>query len=227
MVEDSRNRFRAGDVIALRYVTTDGRIEMCWPCRAVADDNDILALFIKAGSPYRAAPKMTAAEKRAARLPATPPDEYSWRQDTLRLMFPGRHHSVFLFWKTADGKRSFTRYFVNMEEPFRRTAVGVDTQDHTLDIDVTPELRCSWRDEDELANHVKYGFYTQALARAARAEGESVIDAITRGTHPCLNGWDRWRPDPAWRIPAFPNGWDSVPATSWERRVWAYGEDRQ
>jgi len=28
---------------------------------------------------------------------------------------------------------------VNMEEPFRRMMLGVDTNDHTLDVMVTPE----------------------------------------------------------------------------------------
>jgi predicted RNA-binding protein associated with RNAse of E/G family len=224
MTENPVDSHGVGDVVALRYITTDRRIEMCWPCRVVVDDDDILALFIKAGSPYKAAPKMTAAEKHAAKRSMLPPDEYVWRHDTLRLMLPGRHHSVFLFWNDAVGERSFSRYFVNMEEPFRRTAVGIDTQDHTLDIDVTPDLQWSWRDQDELDNHVKYGFYTQALAKAARAEGESVIAAITARTHPCLNGWDRWQPNPAWSVPAFPSGWDSAPVTLWERRLWAYGK---
>lgn len=85
---------RPGEVVALRYVLTDGRIEMCWPCRVVRDDAELLALFIAAGSKYKAGPKRTAAEKRARPSPPVPPDEYLWRADTLRLMFPGRCHAV-------------------------------------------------------------------------------------------------------------------------------------
>jgi len=213
-----------GDIVALRYITTDGRIEICWPCRVVEDRPDLLALFIAAGSIYKAGPKKAAAEKRVMQKTTLPPGEYVWRKDTLRLMFPGRRHSVCLFWAQHGHGRTLSYYFVNLEEPFRRTAVGFDTQDHTLDVVVTPELDWTWRDEDELRNHVKEGFYTEALAEAARAEGEEVIAAICeQRTHPCLDGWDQWIPDPSWRTPEIPAGWDTTPVTFWDGGRWAYG----
>jgi hypothetical protein len=214
-----------GDVIALRYITTDGRIEMCWPCRVVLDSPDLLAVFIAAGSRYKAGPKKTAAEKRAARAAFLPLDEHEWRRDTLRLMLPGQCHSVSLFWDGRDDGRRLLYYFVNMEEPLRRTPIGIDTQDHTLDVVVQPNLKWMWRDEIELGNHVTHGFYTAALAEAVRLEGERAIRAISAGTHPCLNGWSEWQPDSTWPAPAIPNGWDTTPPTSWERRIWAYGGD--
>lgn len=218
--DDSRRR-APGDVVALRYITTDARIEMCWTCRVVEDRQDVLALFIAAGSPYKAGPKRSARAKRAAPRPDLPPDEYVWRADTLRLMLPGRRHSVLLFFEA--GQPRLLKYFVNMEEPFRRTAVGFDTQDHTLDIEVTPELEWRWRDEQELDNHVTEGYYTPALAAAARDEGQRAIDAILRGEHACL-GFRDWRPAPHWAIPEFAGGWDTAPRTHWERRSWAYGD---
>ena len=213
-----------GDVVALRHITTDQRIEMAWPCRVAQDADDLLALFIAAGSQFKAGPKRSAAEKRASPKSAAPAHEYTWRNDTLRLMFPGACHSVSLFWETSGATRRLLRYFVNMEEPFRRTAVGFDTQDHTLDVVVTPDLACTWRDEAELESHVALGFYTRDLATAARAEGQRVIDAIARGNHPCLHGWAQWSPDPGWQVPTIPAAWATAPATSWELRRWAYGD---
>jgi hypothetical protein len=212
-----------GDVVALRYITTDGRIEMCWPCRVVEDCDRLLALFIAAGSPYKAGPKTTAAEKRRQARRLLPPDEHVWRTDTLRLMFPGRSHSVSMFWGAQAGARRLLKYFVNLEEPFRRTAVGFDTQDHTLDIEVTPDLTWRWRDEQELANHVTEGFYTAELARAARSEGEAVIQAIKARQHECVRSWPEWSPPPQWRVPPFVDGWETTPPTYWDRRQWAYG----
>jgi hypothetical protein len=219
-------RHRRGDVVVLRYVTTGGRIEICWPCRVVEDGPNLVALFIAAGSPYRAGPKRSAAQKRAQPRSALPPDEYVWRHDTLRLMIPGRAHSVSIFWERQAGERRLLKYFLNMEEPFRRTTVGFDTQDHTLDIEVTPDLAWRWRDEDELANHVGQGFYTAELAAAARAEGEQAIAAIGRLDHPCMRRWPEWTAPPEWQIPALVAGWDTTPPTFWERRDWAYGADR-
>jgi hypothetical protein len=212
-----------GDVVALRYITTDARIEMCWPCRVVEDRADLLALFIAAGSPYKAGPKRSARAKRAAPRYDVPPDEYVWRNDTLRLMFPARRHSVSLFFSSDAGPRRLLKYFVNLEEPFRRSEVGFDTQDHTLDVEITPELDWRWRDEAELENHVAERFYTRALADAVRAEGEKVIDAVLWREHPCL-GWSDWRPPPEWGVPPLVGGWDTAARTLWELRRWAYAD---
>ncbi|HEY9183071.1 MAG TPA: DUF402 domain-containing protein [Gammaproteobacteria bacterium] len=197
--------------MALRYVLTDGQIEIAWPCRVVEDGADVVALFIAAGSRYKAGPKRTAAEKHLRPSPQLPPDEHVWRSDTLRLMFPGRRHSVSLFWERGNNGTQFDRYFVNLEEPFRRTAIGFDTQDHTLDVVVRPDLECTWRDEAEFANHVREGFFTPELASRIRAEGARVIDEITKRTHPCLSGWSGWRPRAEWGVPTIPAGWDARP----------------
>ena len=226
MAAGGNSRHRFGDAVVLRYITSGGRIEMCWPCRVVEDRDDVVALFIAAGSPYKAGPKRSAAEKRRQPRVGLPPDEYVWRNDTLRLLFPEQSHSVSLSWQREGDTQRLLKYFVNMEEPFRRTAIGFDTQDHTLDIEFTPALAWHWRDEPELANHVAEGFYTAELASAARAEGERVIDAVRRREHECLRGWAEWSPPPQWRIPAFVVGWDTAPPTFWERRDWAYGDDR-
>lgn len=225
MYQEAARTWAVGDVIAVHYITTDGRIEMCWPCRVVLDSPGLIARFIRAGSRYRAGPKRTAAQKRNEKGGFLPPDEYEWRKDTLRLMLPGQCHSVFLFWDNFDDGPRFSSYFVNMEEPPRRTPIGIDTQDHTIDVVVNPDLTWTWRDEDELANHVAYGFYTAALAEAARLEGERAIEAISKGTHPCRHGWETWRPDPSWGTPMIPTGWDRAAPTLWQRREWAYGDD--
>ena len=217
-------RWQAGDVVVVRYITTDQRIEVAWPCRVVEDSATVLALFIARDTLYRSRPKLTAAQKLTDEKAPLPPDDVAWRHDTLRLMFPGASHSVWLFWDGIGESRRLLRYFVNLEEPFRRTPAGFDTQDHTLDIVVTPELECRWRDEEDFENHVALGFYTRALGAAARAEGQQVIDAIARRTHPCLRGWEQWSPDAGWAPPVMPDNWSTTPPTSWERRGWAYGD---
>jgi predicted RNA-binding protein associated with RNAse of E/G family len=222
MAADPSAHRRPGEVVALRYITTDARIEMCWACRVVEDRDDLLALFIAAGSPYKAGPKRSARAKRAGPRHDVPPDEYVWRNDTLRLMFPGQRHSVSLFWSDDAAPRRLMKYFVNLEEPFRRTEVGFDTQDHTLDIEVTTDLDWRWRDEAELENHVTEGFYTPALAASVRTEGQAAIDAILKREHPCMQGWPDWRPPPEWVLPTFVGGWDTAACTLWELRRWAY-----
>ena len=69
------------------------------------------------------------------------------------------------------------------------------------------------------------GFYTAALAVAVRAEGQRVIDAISRHEHVCTR-WKDWQPDPGWRVPEFIGGWDTTPRTAWDQRLWAYADAR-
>ena len=203
-------RRQSGDLAVLRYITTDGRIDFAWPCRVVEDRDDLVALFIAAGSVCKADPKQTAAQKLTAARPPQPTHDVVWRHDTLRLMAPGAAHSVWLFWEGKGPSRRLLRYFMNLEEPFRRTATGFDTQDHTLDVVVSPELECRWRDEEEFENHIRLGLYSPDLAVTARAEGQRVIDEIVSGTHPCLR-WAQWSPDAEWRVPVLPPAWHSAP----------------
>jgi predicted RNA-binding protein associated with RNAse of E/G family len=214
-------RRQRGEVVALRYITTDARIEICWPCRVVEDSGELLALFIAAGTPYKAGPKRTARAKRSGPRLGVPPNELVWRNDTLRLMVPGERHSVLLFWSDDNAPRRLLKYFINLEEPFRRTQVGFDTQDHTLDVELTPDLAWRWRDEAELENHVTEGFYSAELAAAARAEGRRVIDAILAHEHVCTR-WTDWQADAAWQLPGFVGGWDTAPRTLWDQGAWAY-----
>jgi hypothetical protein len=135
-------------------------------------------------------------------------------------MFPGRAHSVWLSWSPADG--TFIGYYVNLEEPFRRTAIGFDTNDHTLDIVVAPDLRWSLKDEAVLTDRERDGTYSRGLIEAIRAEAASVIAGIESRASPFSDGWGSWRPDPNWPRPALPPDWNTRPAMQWERRLWAY-----
>jgi len=209
-------RWEPGDPVVLRYITRDGKPGMCWPYTVVEDRDDLVALYI----PRSAVHKRWVQDGAGARALVDTP----WRSDTLRLMFPGAGHSVWLFFDVSDAERRFTAYYVNMEEPFRRTEIGFDTNDHMLDIVVTPELQWRWKDEDVMEDRVRSGVYPQDFADAVRAEGERVIEAIEERRSPFSDGWERWTPDPTWTAPALLDGWDALPATLWERRQWAYGE---
>jgi hypothetical protein len=60
---------QTGEVVVLRYITTDQRIEMAWPCRVIQDTDELLALFIAAGSKYKAGPKVLGHHGRRASVP--------------------------------------------------------------------------------------------------------------------------------------------------------------
>ena len=213
-------RWAAGETIALRYITRDNLPGMAWPATVVCDTDELTAIFIPAGATYK-----------RWRIPPAQPggpirqlEDALWRRDTLRLMYPGAQHSIWLSWTGAGGDRALHSYYINMEEPFRRTAISLDTNDHTLDVVVHPDLSWEWKDEEEFATRTERGVFGVEFAQSVRAEGEAVIARLEARQPPFCDGWELWTPESSWEIPMLPQNWDSLAASPWERRVWAYGE---
>jgi len=78
-----------------------------------------------------------------------------------------------------EGFREMRLWYVNLEEPLRRTSVGFDYQDQFLDVEISPD-RSSWRwkDEDELQEAVELGVISSERASELRAEGKRVIERM-------------------------------------------------
>ena len=56
-----------------------------------------------------------------------------WRgHGVLQLQRPGEMHAVWVFWQGPE--RELGAWYVNIQEPFRRSSIGFDTQDLELDI---------------------------------------------------------------------------------------------
>lgn len=64
-----------------------------------------------------------------------------------------------------------------------------------------------WKDEDELAEAVSLGLVTQAQANSYYVDGTRTIERLEAGISPFGEGWEKWRPDPAWKIPQLPPNW--------------------
>jgi predicted RNA-binding protein associated with RNAse of E/G family len=119
----------------------------------------------------------------------------------------GAAHSICPSWRSDY---SFIGWYVNLEDPWRRTHLGFDTKDHVLDIWVLADRSWRWKDEDELEAAVGAGLFTLHEAKAIREEGERVIERVEAWTEPFNEGWEQWRPDPDWPLPSVPEGWDRL-----------------
>ncbi len=206
------DRFQPGDTVALRYITRDGHPGMSWPYVVVRDSEDLVALYIPEGTTY----------KNWSNQPSRHLADAQWRRDTLRLMYPGAAHSIWLSWDRNDGGRRFHGYYVNFEEPFRRTSIGFDTNDHMLDIVVEPDLTWSWKDAEDFDRRVASGVYAVEFAASVREQAKPLIAAIESRAKPYCDGWEDWFPDSGWPLPVLPPQWNTLPATLWDRRHWAY-----
>lgn len=114
---------------------------------------------------------------------------------------------MYVSWNDED---EFAGWYVNLEDPWRRSPFGFDSTDHLLDIRIGPDRTWRWKDEDHLAEAVEIGLFTAECARAIRAEGERAIARIQAWTIPFDEGWENWRPDPEWALPSIPEGWDRL-----------------
>lgn len=197
-----------GDRVVVRYLR-GGRIAWVLPVTVVEDTEDLNVLFLSAGTPTKQVESVD-----GSAITSSMPYEHrvglEWQlgdgnwgpHQTLLITPPGSAHSIRLIWTETW---HFRGWYVNLQEPQVRTAVGFDTSDQVLDIWVEPDQSWRWEDEHELEEAVRLGHSSLDEAAAVRAEGERVIAAW-----PFPTGWEEWRPDPAWPIPRLPDGWDRV-----------------
>ena len=180
--------WRPGETIVRREVRNDGWAWLEVPVVVVADAPDLLATYIPHGAPFTFPPG---------------PEAHPWSEraaweghGVLMLQRPGEAHAIWVFWHGPE--RQFTGWYVNLQEPFRRTSTGYDTQDLELDIWIPSGGRWEWKDAEVLEQRVAEGRYTHAQVEAAWAEGHRVVAELDAGRRWWDPWWALWEPDPAW-----------------------------
>jgi protein associated with RNAse G/E len=126
----------------------------------------------------------------------------TWRNtSTLRVITESEWSSVWWFF-TSDGE--FLSWYVNLEIPLGRTELGTDRIDGALDVQVDPDRRWRWKDEDEADAAVEAGRLRREQLALLRAEGERLIALAEAGAFPFDGTWCDFRPDPDWPAPRLP-----------------------
>ena len=135
---DMTRRWSSGDVVVLRYL---GRIRAGMPAIVVEDSSKRVIVYVPDGVQWFGAPAPAAGRTERVRAIARAETAVTghlipWYNHMLRVLLPGQPFSVWLFWSPAW---EFKSYYVNLEAPFARSAVGFDSSDHTLDVCVRAE----------------------------------------------------------------------------------------
>ena len=189
-----------GQVVVRREVLNDGRPWMEVPVIVVVDEPGLLATYIAEGAPFR--------------FPAgdwpSPDGRHPWHgkerwlgHGVLMLQRPGEPYAIWIFW--SGPAREFHGWYVNLQEPFRRTAIGYDTQDLELDIWVPAQGGWELKDDDVMEKRIREGRFTPEQVAEARALASRITRELDAGRRWWSDDWAAWQPDPAWRAPAFPS----------------------
>jgi Protein of unknown function (DUF402) len=192
---------RPGDVVVRRDVW-HGQPKVAWGGIVVADEPDLLALYMPEGSPLRFAPDFFGAPH-----PWSHKDRWHGH-GVLQLQLPGEMHSVWVFWEGAE--RKLGAWYVNIQEPFRRSRFGFDTQDLELDIVVSPDGSWRYKDDERLEDWIERGRWTAAEVAEIRSEARRIGGLLENGNRWWSEEWAAWRPDPTWPQPTVPDAWDRL-----------------
>ncbi len=188
-----------------------GKVWTARPVTVVQDSPDLVVLYLCPGTRW----KIPAGNRDRWRHALQTGDwqlvdvTWMWGGDTLFLIRPGEAHAVIMMWRHET--RELRDWYINLQEPLRRTAIGFDYMDQELDIIVKPDLSgWVWKDEEEFQKDVETGLTTPDQAREIRAEAERVLERVRAKASPFSDGWESWRPPAGWPIPSLPEGWDKV-----------------
>jgi hypothetical protein len=184
------------------------------PMIVAQDNDDLVALWFPQGAMWKRPIPTPAHSRRTDRgerlahclvLREWDFEDAEWDVATLVLVRPGDWHAIWVSW-LDDGTQ--WGWYVNLQEPVRRTPMGFATMDLVLDVVVENDRSWRWKDEDELDTFIAMGAIDATVADQIRAEGVRVARQAERNEPPFSEPWHDWRPDPSWPMPVLPEGWD-------------------
>lgn len=145
-------------------------------------------------------------------LPGTPHTGFTesvWTgHGVVRVHVPGQPWST---WRWIGPDRSWSpHWYVNLEEPWLRTAAGFDTEDWILDVVVDDELGWRYKDEDELAWAEASGRFDGGMVERIWSAARESIAALEASEFPFDADWDRWLPPLGLPVPSLRPGWDAA-----------------
>jgi len=202
--------WESGQWIVRREILNLGKAWCGAMVMVVEDSPDHLATYLPAGTRFEFPPGRWPIE--GGRHPWEAQGGV-WRGNgTLMVQRPGDSFAAWHFW---DGdQRDFSCWYLNLQEPFRRTERGYDTQDLELDIVVFPGNEWLLKDDELLDRRVGEGRFTLDQAVEIRRVGRELTELLDAGGTPWPKDYSDWVPpigaDPA--PVSLPEGWADRPS---------------
>lgn len=188
--------FEQNQTIILRNIAkSDGSVTTAIPAIVISDDERLLATFIPKGTPFKNN-WVIPADQRVALVDGIIPSaerrykDLSWWNDTIRLYLPGYGYSV---WLNFDEGGTVTSWYGNLEAPFVRTPIGIDTRDFALDIVGQLDRSWAWKDKDEFERRLEVGVDSAKHQAKVMTAGKEFIRRFEQNEWPFDQGWESWR----------------------------------
>lgn len=190
-----------------------GRFRAVVPMTVVDDRADRTVLYVPRGTTFLApADPSGRITRRILDEVGLAPD--TWRdRAALHIVPAGAQFAVIAQWRESFD--DFAGWYVNVQEPLRRSAVGFDAMDQALDVIISPDLTdVRYKDVDELDEAAAAGFFSEIEVDAIRAAADTAVGMVIERRPPFDEPWPDWRPDPAWVRPELPAGWADLPLSA-------------
>ena len=196
-------RWTEGQTVVRREVLR-GHLWIGFNTHIVQDTDDLLAVYLAEGSTLG--------------FPEWPFERWqhpwrtrgftAWRgHGKLMLHRPGDAYSVDLFWEGPD--RTFSGWYINLQDPIRRHERGFDTLDHELDYWLPRSGSWIVKDAELFEQRVAEGRYSEELAASVRVTGGRIADMLDRQSYWWDAAWARWTPPHEWRALDLPSDWQT------------------
>ncbi|MEO8288780.1 MAG: DUF402 domain-containing protein [Chloroflexota bacterium] len=188
----------------------NSRVWTARPVRVVEDTPELIALYMAPGTIYKH-PRTLEGDQVPRLLLAE-----DWRLvdvkwyggGALYLAIPGERYMVVGFRNDANSR--FVRWYINLQDPLKRTTLGFDYLDMELDVEIDAALsRWQWKDMDKLEELVATGKIAEQKAEGLKELGRDVADRIVGGQS-FITRWSSWDPPLEWSVPSLPEGWDKL-----------------
>lgn len=188
--------FPAGTPVVLRSVFDD-HVGAVFPTVVIADGDHCTAVYQPAGTLVVARTGRRGGPHGRNMFPGGWDGGHETRpwngSGVLRVHRRGDPWSV---WRWRDGDHWRPGCYVNLEQPWVRTAAGFDSRDWILDLVIDGAGVASWKDDVELDWCEEVGSVTAEHAARVRRSGQQALAAFRAGDFPFDADWDRWSVDP-------------------------------
>ena len=185
-IDEPVEPFEPGATVAIREIW-NGRVWYARPATVVRDEPNLTMLLVP---PHVTAKEPVDAAGAPLRIPTTDwtlPRHRTRRHLEPLLRLPG--HPVLGDPRATRPPATLREYYVNLQTPLERSPTGFDTVEHLLDVTIPPDRSTwAWKDEDELAEAIDGGLFTDEDAAWFRYWGERAVEHVLLREPPVRRG---------------------------------------